>query len=142
MAMSLNKVQIIGQLGRDPETRTFSNGGGVTSFSVACSEKYKKDGAWVDKTEWVNVSVFNERAQKLAEYLTKGSLVYVDGKFSTRKYQDKSGQDKYVTEVVVGAYDGQILLLDSKKAEAQTTTRNKGRQEEFVDDQPSDEIPW
>lgn len=117
MAGSLNRVTIIGNLGRDPEVRRFDNGGGVCSFSVACSESWrdKNTGEKREKTEWVNVSVFSEGLIKVCEqYLRKGSKVYVEGKFQTRKWQDQSGNDRYSTEVVIQGLGGQLLMLGNK----------------------------
>jgi len=116
MAGSFNRVTIIGNLGRDPESRSFQNGGKVVSLNVACSEtwKDKNSGERKERTEWVPVSIFNEGLAGVAEkYLRKGSKVLIEGKFSTRKWQDQSGADRYTTEVVV-QMDGKLLLLDSK----------------------------
>ena len=114
MAGSLNKVMIIGHLGKDPEKRSFSNGGAVVNFSVACSESWKdkSTGERREKTEWVNVAVFNDNLGGIAmQYLKKGSKVYVEGKLQTRKWQDNSGSDRYSTEVVLQGFDGTILML-------------------------------
>lgn len=117
MAGSLNKVQIIGNLGRDPEIRTFNNGNKVCNFSVACSESWKDrdTGERKERTEWVNVAIFQEGLIRVAEqYLRKGSKVYVEGKFTTRKWQDQSGQDRYSTEVALQGFGGSLILLDGK----------------------------
>lgn len=117
MAGSLNKVQIIGNLGRDPEVRAFQNGGKVCNFSVACSESWKdrNTGERREKTEWVSVAIFGEGLVRVAEqYLSKGSKVYVEGKLQTRKWQDQSGQDRYTTEVVVQGFGAQLLMLGGK----------------------------
>ena len=117
MAGSLNRVQLIGNLGRDPEVRSFQNGGKVCNFSVACSESWKdrNTGERQEKTEWVNVAVFSEGLVRVCEqYLRKGSKVYVEGKFQTRKWQDQNGNDRYTTEVVIQGFGGQILMLGGK----------------------------
>lgn len=117
MAGSLNRVQLIGNLGRDPEVRTFQSGGKVCNFSVACSESWKdrNTGEKREKTEWVNVAVFSEGLVRVCEqYLRKGSKVYVEGKFQTRKWQDQNGNDRYTTEVVIQGFGGQILMLGGK----------------------------
>jgi single-strand DNA-binding protein len=113
--MSVNKVILIGNLGRDPETRSFQNGGKVCNLRVACSEtwKDKATGERKERTEWVSVVIFAEPQVRFAEqYLRKGSRVYVEGKLETRKWQDQSGQDKYATEVVIRPYGGEVQALD------------------------------
>lgn len=117
MAGSLNRVQLIGNLGRDPEVRTFNNGNKVCNFSVACSESWKdrNTGERREKTEWVNVAIFSEGLIRVCEqYLRKGSKVYVEGKFQTRKWQDQSGQDRYSTEVVIQGFGGQLIMLSKQ----------------------------
>jgi single-strand DNA-binding protein len=113
--MSVNKVILIGNLGRDPETRTFQNGGKVCNLRVACSEtwKDKTTGERKERTEWVAVVIFAEPQIRFAEqYLRKGSRVYIEGKLETRKWQDQSGQEKYATEVVIRPYGGEVQALD------------------------------
>lgn len=115
MAGSVNKVILIGNLGRDPEVRTFSNGGKVCNLSIATSETWrdKTSGDRKERTEWHSVAVFQEGLVKVAEqYLRKGSKVYIEGKLQTRKWQDQSGQDRYSTEVVLQGYDGTLVMLD------------------------------
>jgi len=98
---SVNKVIIIGNLGRDPETRYMPDGGAITNISVATTDKWKdKNGEMQEKTEWHRVAFFGKLAEIAAEYLKKGSQVYVEGRLQTRKWQDKDGQDKYTTEIV------------------------------------------
>jgi len=113
---SLNKVTLIGRLGKDPEVRSFQNGGKVVNFSLATSERWKdKEGNQKEKTEWHNVAVFNEHLADIAErYLRKGSLVYLEGQLQTRKWQDQSGNDRYSTEVVLPAYRGEIKMIGPK----------------------------
>lgn len=112
----LNKVELIGRLGGDPETRYLTNGDAVTNISIATSEtwKDKQSGEKKEKTEWHRVVFFGKVAEIAAKYLVKGSQCFVMGKLQTRKWQDQSGQDRYTTEIVVDSFNGQLLLLDSK----------------------------
>ena len=115
MAGSLNKVMLIGNLGKDPEVRTFANGGKVCNFSIATSESWKdrNTGERQEKTEWHNVAIFNEGLAGVAErYLKKGSKVYVEGQLQTRKWTDQNGQDRYTTEVVLRGPNSVMTMLD------------------------------
>jgi single-strand DNA-binding protein len=117
MAGSVNKVIIIGNLGRDPEVRSFQNGGKVCNLRIATSETWKdrNSGERREKTEWHTVAIFNEGLVRIAEqYLKKGSKVYIEGQLETRKWQDQSGQDKYSTEVVLRNYGGTLTMLDGR----------------------------
>jgi single-strand DNA-binding protein len=117
MAGSVNKVILIGNLGRDPEVRSFQNGGKVCNLNIATSEtwKDKNTGERKEKTDWHTVAIFNENLVRLAEqYLKKGSKVYIEGKLETRKWQDQSGADRYSTEVVLRPYAGELTFLDSR----------------------------
>ncbi|MBC6443367.1 MAG: single-stranded DNA-binding protein [Rhodobacteraceae bacterium] len=117
MAGSLNKVMIIGNLGRDPEVRTFQNGGKVCTLRVATSERWRdrNTGEKRERTEWHSVSIFSDSLVRLCEqYLRKGSKVYVEGRLQTRKWQDKSGNDRYSTEVVLQGYNGTLTMLDGR----------------------------
>ncbi len=117
MAGSVNKVIIVGNLGRDPEVRTFQNGGKVCNLRIATSERWRdrNSGEQREKTEWHSVAIFSEPLAKIAEqYLRKGSKVYIEGQLETRKWQDQSGQDRYSTEVVLRPYRGELTLLDSR----------------------------
>ena len=117
MAGSVNKVILVGNLGKDPEVRTFSNGNKVCNFSIATSETWrdKASGERKEKTEWHNIAIFNENLAKIAEqYLKKGSKVYVEGQLETRKWQDQSGADRYTTEVVLSRFRGELTLLDGR----------------------------
>ncbi len=117
MAGSINKVILVGNLGKDPESRTFQNGGKVVSFSVATSENWKdkQSGERKEKTEWHNVSIFSEGLARVAEqYLKKGSKVYLEGQLETRKWQDQSGNDRYSTDVVLRNFNSAMVLLDSR----------------------------
>jgi single-strand DNA-binding protein len=118
MAGSVNKVIIIGNLGRDPEVRTFQSGGKVVNLRIATSEtwKDKASGERKERTEWHSVAIFNEAIGRVAEqYLTKGSKVYIEGKLETRKWQDQSGADKYTTEITLRPYAGELTILDGKR---------------------------
>lgn len=98
---SLNKVMLIGNLGKDPEVRFTASGQAVASFSLATSETYKdKSGEKVEKTEWHNITLWGKLAEIAGEYLSKGKTIYVEGRLQTRKWQDKSGNDRYTTEIV------------------------------------------
>ena len=117
MAGSLNKVMLIGNLGRDPEVRSFQNGGKVCNLRIATSEtwKDKNTGERREKTEWHSVAIFQEGLVRIAEqYLKKGSTVYIEGKLQTRKWQDQSGQDRYSTEVVLQGFDGVMTMLGGR----------------------------
>jgi len=117
MAGSVNKVIIIGNLGRDPETRTFQNGGKVCNLRIATSEQWKdrNTGERREKTEWHSVAIFSEPLARVAEqYLRKGSKVYIEGQLETRKWQDQSGQDRYSTEVVLRPYRSELTMLDGR----------------------------
>ncbi len=117
MAGSVNKVILIGNLGRDPEVRTFQNGGKVCNLAVATSERWRdrQTGENREKTEWHRVAIFNENLVRLAEqYLRKGSKVYLEGQLETRKWQDQSGQERFTTEVVLRPYRGEMTFLDGR----------------------------
>jgi single-strand DNA-binding protein len=115
VAGSVNKVILVGNLGKDPESRSFQNGGEVVSFSVATSESWKdrSSGERKEKTEWHNVSIFSEGLARVAKsYLRKGSKVYLEGQLETRKWQDQSGNDRYTTDVVLRNFNSSMVLLD------------------------------
>lgn len=117
MAGSLNKVILIGNLGKDPEVRRMGSGDPVVNLSVATSESWrdKQTGERREKTEWHRVVIFNDQIAKVAEqYLKKGMKVYVEGQLQTRKWTDKDGQEKYSTEVVLQKYRGELQMLDGK----------------------------
>lgn len=117
MAGSVNKVILIGNLGRDPEVRSFQNGGKVCNLRIATSETWKdrNTGERREKTEWHSVAIFQEGLVRVAEqYLRKGSKVYIEGQLQTRKWQDQSGQDRYSTEVVLQGYGGTLTMLDGR----------------------------
>ncbi|MGN6268358.1 MAG: single-stranded DNA-binding protein [Sphingomonas sp.] len=115
MAGSVNKVILVGNLGRDPESRTFQNGGKVVNLRIATSENWKdrNTGERKEKTEWHSVAIFNEGLANVAErYLRKGSKVYIEGQLQTRKWQDQSGNDRYSTEIVLQGFNSVLTMLD------------------------------
>lgn len=117
MAGSVNKVILVGNVGNDPEIRTFGNGGKVANFSLATSENWrdKQSGERKEKTEWHRIAVFNDGLVGVIErYVKKGSKLYIEGKLQTRKWTDNSGQDKYTTEVVLQGYGGNLTMLDGR----------------------------
>ena len=118
MAGSVNKVILIGHLGRDPEVRSFQNGNKVCNLRLATSETWrdKQTGERKERTEWHSVAIFNEGIAKVAEqYLRKGSQVYLEGQLETRKWQDQTGADRYSTEVVLRPYNGALVMLDKRQ---------------------------
>lgn len=117
MAGSVNKVILVGNLGRDPEVRSFPNGGKVVNLRIATSESWRdrNTGERKERTEWHSVAIFNENLGRIAEqYLRKGSTVYIEGQLETRKWQDQSGQDRYATEVVLRQFRGELTLLGGR----------------------------
>lgn len=117
MAGSVNKVILVGNLGRDPEIRTMQNGGRVCNLALATSEtwKDKQSGERREKTEWHRIVIFNESLVGVCErFLKKGSKLYVEGQLETRKYTDQSGSERYTTEVVLRPYRGELNMLDSR----------------------------
>lgn len=112
----VNKVILLGRLGRDPEVRNFQNGGRVVNLRLATSERYKdREGNMQERTEWHSVAIFNEKLGEIAEkYLRKGSEVYIEGQLETRKWQDQSGQDRYTTEIVLRQFRGELALVGGR----------------------------
>ncbi|TDE17678.1 single-stranded DNA-binding protein [Dyadobacter psychrotolerans] len=120
---SVNKVILLGNVGKDPEIRTFPNGGRVANFTIATSESWKDKatGERKERTEWTNVSVTNDALVGIVErFVKKGSKLYIEGQLQTRKWTDSNGVDKYSTEVVLKAFKGEITLLDSKPDDQQS----------------------
>ncbi len=113
---ALNKVQIIGNCGQDPEVRYMPNGNAVANLTLATSEKWKdkNTGEQKEETEWHRIVVFGKLAEIIGEYIRKGSKLYIEGKLKTRKWTDQQGQEKYTTEIVVDGFSGQMIMLDSK----------------------------
>jgi len=117
MAGSVNKVILVGNVGKDPETRSFSNGGKVCNFSLATSETWrdKQSGEKRESTQWHNIAIFNENLVKVVEnYVKKGTKLYLEGQLQTRKWQDRDGNDRWTTEVVLQRFRGELVLLDSR----------------------------
>lgn len=127
MSGSVNKVTLVGNLGKNPEVRTMQNGGKVVSFSLATSESWKdkNTGERQERTQWHNIVVFNENLAGVAEkYLKKGAKIYLEGQLETRKWQDKDGHDKYTTEVVLRPHRGELTMLDSQKPDREAGADN------------------
>ena len=139
MAGSVNKVILIGNLGRDPEVRTFQNGGKVCNFSIATSETWKdrNSGERQERTNWHNIAIFNENLAQIAEqYLRKGSKVYIEGQLETRKWQDQAGNDRYTTEVVLRNFRGELTLLDGRSE----NNNSNFSETASIDDESSDKV--
>ena len=137
MAGSVNKVILVGNLGKDPEVRTFQNGGKVCNFSIATSENWKdkNTGERQEKTQWHNIAVFSEPLANIAEqYLKKGSKVYVEGQLETRKWQDQSGNDRYSTEVVLKGYNATMTMLDSRADSAALSSNQNSYPTDYKSD--------
>jgi single-strand DNA-binding protein len=150
MAGSVNKVILVGNLGKDPEIRTLQSGTKVANLSVATSESWrdKASGEKKEKTEWHRVVIFNENLAKVAEqYLRKGAKVYLEGQLQTRKWQDKDGQDKYSTEIVLNRFNGTMVMLDGRSGGSEGGHGGGGRAgaseapASFQRDEMDDEIP-
>ena len=161
MAGSVNKVILVGNLGKDPEVRTFQNGGKVCNFSIATSENWKdkNTGERQEKTQWHNIAVFSEPLANIAEqYLKKGSSVYIEGQLQTQKWQDQSGQDRYTTKVVMRPYSSQLTMLGSRNDngandsfnnnvensgyDQNTTNISSGNNQPDINNDLDDEIPF
>ena len=130
MAGSLNKVEIIGNLGNDPEFRNLPNGNGVALLSIATSEtwKDKQTGEKKEKTEWHRVVIFGKLAEIASQYLRKGSKVFIEGALQTRKWQDQAGVDRYTTEIVVGM-NGRMIMLSAANDNSQGGSQQQQRQQ-------------
>ena len=129
MAGSVNKVILVGNLGRDPESRSFQNGGKVVELRIATSESWKDraTGERKEKTEWHTVKVFNEGLATVAEkYLRKGSKVYIEGALQTRKWQDQSGADRYSTEIILQGFNSVLTMLDGASGQGGGASRGAG----------------
>ena len=146
MAGSVNKVIIIGNLGRDPEVRSFPNSGKVVNLRVATSEawKDKSTGERKERTEWHSIAIFNEPLGRIAEqYLRKGSTVYIEGQLETRKWQDKDGQDRYSTEIALRPYRGEMTILGGKDGgQSDSGSQHDQRSDDGGRGIPDDEIPF
>ena len=129
MAGSVNKVILIGNLGKDPEIKSFQNGGKIANFSIATSEQWKDkmSGERKERTEWHNITINNDGLVGVVErYLKKGSKVYIEGSLRTRKWQDRDGNDRYTTEVVVAGLSGSLTMLDGAPGGGGGVTRSSG----------------
>ena len=143
MSGSINKATVIGYLGKDPEIRTFQNGGRAANFSIATSESWKdkESGERKERTEWHRVSILSDGLVTVAEkYLAKGSKVYVEGRLETRKWTDREGIERYTTEIVLRPYSGELVLLD-RKDDAPAAEAAPGIDDESADDEPEAEAP-
>lgn len=153
MAGSLNKVTLIGNLGRDPEIRTTGEGKEIANFSVATTETWKDrvTGEKKERTEWHRVVVFNEGLVSIVKsYVKKGSKLYLEGALQTRKWNDNSGQEKYTTEIVLQNFNSQLILLDSKgssshvhdSGQSEYKHESKDHSHSFDHSDLDDEIPF
>lgn len=130
MAASLNKVMLIGRLGADPKLSYTPSGSAVVNFNMATDEGYKdrQSGQWVNRAEWHRIVVWNQPAEYCANYLTKGDLVYIEGRLQTRKWQDNQGQDKYTTEIVASRVQGMSGRTDDAQNQPQQAPQSQNRQ--------------
>lgn len=147
MAGSLNKVMLIGNLGADPEIRSFQNGGKVCNLRLATTENWKdKDGQRQERTEWHTVAIFSDGLISVCEnYLRKGSKVFVEGQIQTRKWQDQSGNDRYSTECVLQGFDGKLVMLDGARDSKRSDNPGGGGGHGYQDNPPDDlgdDIPF
>ncbi len=146
MAGSLNKVTLIGNLGKDPDIRSTSDGREIASFSIATSESWKDKvtGEKKDKTEWHRIVVFTEGLVGLVKnYIKKGSKLYIEGQLQTRKWVDNNGQEKYTTEIVLQGFNAKLILLDSKVGASTFETNNNNHgMPNFDNSELDDEIPF
>lgn len=155
MSGSVNRVTLIGNLGRDPEVRRMNSGDSVVSFSLATTDSWKdKSGERQERVTWHNIVVFNEGLGKVAEsYCKKGSKVYIEGQLQTRKYTDKDGNERQTTEIVLQRFRGELTLLDSKPSDGErqerepagrtyASRRNEGSGNAPMRDQIDDDLPF
>ncbi len=144
MAGSVNKVILVGNLGKDPETRRLNSGDPVVNLRIATSESWKDKatGERKEKTEWHNVVIFNENLARVAEqYLRKGSKVYVEGQLQTRKWTDQSGQEKYTTEIVLQRFRGELTILDGRGGGEMSDDTGGSSRGEFGRSSPMEKRP-
>lgn len=146
MAGSLNSVQIIGHLGKDPEIRSLSSGSKVANLRVATTESWTKDGEKKEATEWHSVVVWGKLADICERFLTKGSKVYLSGQLKTRKWQDQAGADRYSTEIVLQNFDAKIIMLSGKGEGGNAPARATERRPSLGTSAPAglddDEMPF
>lgn len=145
MAGSINKVILVGNLGREPEIRNSSDGSKIVSFSIATSEtwKDKNTGERKDKTEWHRIVIFNDRLADVAEkYLKKGSKVYIEGQLQTRKWTDNNNMERYTTEVVISRFRGEMTLLDSRGSDSMLSDSAEAPSLPSHFDDLNDDVPF
>lgn len=145
MAGTLNKVILVGNLGKDPEVRFMPDGSKVTSFSLATGEvwKDKNTGERKEKTEWHRITIFNERFIEIVEkYVRKGTKLYIEGQLQTRGWTDKTGVERYTTEVVLGKFRGDLIILDPKPSDVMTAVQNASGAPSDADIPLNDDIPF
>ena len=146
MAGSINKVILVGNLGRDPEIRQTQDGMKIANFSIATSESWKDKttGERRDKTEWHRIVIMNDRLSEIVEkYVKKGSKVYIEGQLQTRKWTDQSGMERYTTEVILGRYKGEMHILDSRGGDAEGSASLGGFNDApSVPDDIDDDVPF
>ena len=145
MSGSVNKVILVGNLGRDPEVRSLQSGSRVCNLSLATSESWrdKASGERKEKSEWHRVVIFNDSLIQVAEkFLRKGSKVYVEGALETRKWTDQQGAEKYSTEVVVKQFRGELTMLDGRGDSASPSTHDRAKVNAYQPDPLDDEIPF
>lgn len=144
----INKVILVGRLGKDPESKSFANGGSVVNFTMATSESWtdKASGERKERTEWHNIVIRNDNIGRIAaQYLRKGSECYIEGQLQTRKWQDSSGQDRYTTEIVVGQFKGELALIGGKQdgaAPAHQPAPARGSASPPTNDDLDDDVPF
>ena len=137
MAGSVNKVILVGNLGRDPEIRSLQSGSQVANLTVATSESWRdKSGERQERTEWHRIVIFSEPLIRFCQHLRKGSKVYIEGQLETRKWQDQGGQDRYSTEIVLRPYKGELTILDSKRDGGSGNAEREEAEPELDDDLP------
>ena len=145
MAGSVNKVILVGNLGKDPEIRSTQDGTKIASFSIATSESWKdrQTGERKDRTEWHRIAIFNERLSEIAEkYLRKGSKVYVEGSLQTRKWTDTNNVERYTTEIVITRFRGELTMLDGRNSGEAQMEDNAGAALPSHFDELNDEVPF
>ncbi len=145
MAGTLNKVILVGNLGKDPEVRFMPDGSKVTSFSLATGEvwKDKNTGERKEKTEWHRITIFNERFIEIVEkYVRKGTKLYIEGQLQTRGWTDKTGVERYTTEVVLGKFRGDLIILDPKPSDVVTAVQNASGAPSDADIPLNDDVPF
>ena len=143
MAGSVNKVILIGHVGQDPEIRPMNNGGKVANFTIATNNNWKdkNTGERKEKTEWHRISVFNEGLVRVCEqYVKKGSKLYIEGSLQSRKWTDQQGQDRHTTEIVLQAFNGTLVMLDSRGAGQPAPSQHEQAKQNAS--QPNDDIPF